>query len=164
EEIARIRQHFSEVWICIHPSCWEHGYWVNAFKERGFPLVQGALYTDRNALKRLYQLFSTFDYMTTNATGSHIAYAAYLGAKVSIYGPYAESTKFNHNNVPEFLPMVEQWEWARSEKTVRQYYPELFGHPREAKQRIDWGRYEVGFAHKVPPAELRKLFGWTYRG
>src|SRR6202022_2850412 len=47
EEIARIRPSFSEVWVCIHPSCWEHGYWVEAFKKRGFPLVQGALYTDR---------------------------------------------------------------------------------------------------------------------
>src|SRR5207245_4807556 len=25
EEIARIRHGFSEVWICIHPSCWEPG-------------------------------------------------------------------------------------------------------------------------------------------
>jgi FkbM family methyltransferase len=161
DEIARIRPSFSEVWICIHPSCWEHGYWVNVFKERGFPVVQGALYTDRNALERLYRLFSSFEYVTTNAIGSHVAYAAYLGAKVSFYGSYAEVGSANYNNVKEYESMMEHWEWARAETTVRQYYPELFCHPAEAKQRIDWGRYEVGFDKKVLPAQLRSLFGWT---
>jgi len=161
DEIARIRPSFSEVWICIHPSCWEHGYWVNVFIERGFPVVQGALYTDRNALERMYRLFSSFDYVTTNAVGSHVAYAAYLGAKVSFYGSYAEVGSANYNNVTEYQPMMEHWEWARAESTVRQYYPELFCPPAEAKQRIDWGRYEVGFDRKVSPAQLRSLFGWT---
>lgn len=161
DEIARIRSSFSEVWICIHPSCWEHGYWVHEFKARGFPLVQGALYTDRNALQRLCRLFSTFEYVTTNTIGSHVAYAAYLGAKISIYGPFAEIKKSDYINVPEFLPMMEHWEWARAETTVRQYYPELFCHPAEAEQRIDWGRYEVGSDQKATPSQLRSYFGWT---
>jgi FkbM family methyltransferase len=161
EEIARIRANFSEVWVCIHPSCWEHGYWVDAFKKRGFPLVQGALYTDRNALKRMVRLLSTFEYVTTNGTGSHIAYAAYAGAKVSIYGSFAEFGGADLNDIPEKLPYKDRWAWAYSEKTMRHYYPELFCPPREAKQRIDWGRYEVGCDNKVSPAELRSLFGWT---
>ena len=121
EDIARIRHGFSEVWICIHPSCWEHGYWVEAFKKRGFPLVQGALYTDRNALERLYRLLSSFEYVTTNGTGSHIAYAAYFGAKVSIYGTFAELGATDLNDIPEKLPYKDRWAWAYSEKTMRQY-------------------------------------------
>jgi FkbM family methyltransferase len=161
EEIAQIRPAFSEVWVCIHPSCWQHGYWVDAFKRRGFPLVQGALYTDRNALKRVCRLLSTFEYVTTNCTGSHIAYAASMGAKVSIYGSYADLGETDLNDIPEKLPFTKSWAWAYSEKTVREYYPELFCHPLDAKQRIEWGRYEVGYDHKVTPAELRSLFGWT---
>ena len=161
DEIAQIRSSFSEVWICIHPLCWEHGYWIAPFKSRGFPLLQGASSTDRNALKRLYRLFSRFEYVTTNTIGSHIAYAASLGAKVSIYGSYAELRDANYNNVGEYQPYMQQWEWARSQQTVRQYYPELFCHPAEAKQGTDWGRYEVGFDNKVTPGELRTLFGWT---
>ena len=83
---------------------------------------------------------------------------------MSIYGSFVEVRKTDYNNEPEFLPLADHWEWARSEKTVRQYYPELFCHPLEAKQRIDWGRYEVGFDHKVTPVQLRSLFGWTFRG
>lgn len=161
EEIACIRSSFSEVWVCVHPSCWEHGYWVNAFRKRGFPLVQGALYTDRNALERLYRLLSRFEYVTTNGTGSHIAYAAYLGAKVSIYGTFAELGEADLNDIPEKLPYKDAWIWAYSEKTMRQYYPDLFCHPLEAKQRIEWAKYEVGFDNKCTPAELRALFGWT---
>jgi FkbM family methyltransferase len=161
DEIARIRSSFSEVWVCVHPSCLEHGYWVESFKKRGFPVVHGALHLDRNALERLYRLFSSFEYMTTNQLGSHVAYAAYLGAKVSIYGSYANLQDANYNSVTEFTPYMRQWEWARSESTTRQYYPELFCHPLEAEERIDWGRYEVGFANKVTPAELRALFRWT---
>jgi FkbM family methyltransferase len=161
EEIARIRPGFSEVWICIHPSCWQHGYWIDAFKKRGFRLVQGALYTDRNALKRISRLLSTFEYVTTNCTGSHIAYAAYLGAKVSIFGSYAGLGEADMNDIPEKHPFTKPWAWAYSEKTVREYYPELFCHPLDAKQRIEWGRYEVGYDNKVTPSELRSLFGWT---
>ena len=109
EEMARIRASFSEVWVCIHPSCWEHGYWVDAFKKRGFPLVQGALYTDRNALERLARLFSSFEYVTTNTMGSHIAYAAYWGAKVSLYGSYADLENANYNNVEEYQAMLKAW-------------------------------------------------------
>jgi FkbM family methyltransferase len=166
DEIARMRGQFSEVWICIHPSCWEHGYWVDAFKKRGFPLLQGALRTDRNALERLYQLFSTFEYVTTNIMGSHVAYAAYAGAKVSIYGPYAEHRAADYNGILEYegiRHLMEYWISASSEKVVRQHYPELFCHPLEAEQRIDWGKYEVGFNHKVTPAKLRSLLGWTLR-
>jgi FkbM family methyltransferase len=161
EEIARIRHGFSEVWICIHPSCWEHGYWVEAFKKRGFPLVQGALYTDRNALERLARLLSSFEYVTTNGTGSHIAYAAYFGAKVSLYGTYAELGEADLNDIPEKRPYAKQWAWALAEATMRQYYPELFCHPLDAKQRIEWAQYEVGHDNKPTPAELRSLFGWT---
>lgn len=164
EEVARIRPSFSEVWVCIHPSCWEHGYWVDAFKRRGFPLVQGALYTDRNALERMHRLFSTFEYVTTNSTGSHIAYAAYAGAKVSLYGSFAELGSADLNDIPEKVPYKDRWTWAYSEKTMRRYYPELFCHPLEARQRIDWARYELGFDKRVTPAELRTLFGWTAGG
>jgi FkbM family methyltransferase len=161
EEIARIRPDFSEVWVCIHPSCWEHGYWVDAFRKRGFPLVQGALTPDRNALERVGRLLSSFDYVTSNGTGSHIAYAAYFGAKVSLYGTYAELGEKDLIDIPEKLPYTKAWVWALCEKTMRHYYPELFCHPGDAKQRIEWGQYEVGHDNKPTPAELRSLFGWT---
>src|SRR5262249_2913240 len=125
------------------------------------PLVQGALYLDRNALERLARLFSSLEYVTTNGMGSHIGYAAYWGAKVSVYGTFAEMKDADYSNVDEYQSMIKAWEWARSETTMRHYYPELFCHPAEAKVPGGWARHELGHACKVAPAELRALFGWT---
>ena len=41
EAIDRIRPQFSEVVVCIHPSCWDKGYWVKDFQKRDYPLVRG---------------------------------------------------------------------------------------------------------------------------
>ena len=52
EAIAAIRHEFSDVVVCISPPCWKHGYWVDAFRKRGFHLIKGAKHSDRNALER----------------------------------------------------------------------------------------------------------------
>jgi FkbM family methyltransferase len=166
EQIDAIRIDFSTVVVCIHPSCWRHGYWVDAFRKRGFALVQGAVYEDRNALLRICTLLGSFEYVTTNSSGSHIAYGAYLGAKVSIYGTYAESKAEDYSNTyvfrenPQILrPSLEN----ASETSMRTQWPDLFCHPREAKERVEWGRREVGDDNRVSPRRLRSSFGWDWR-
>jgi FkbM family methyltransferase len=162
--IASIRSGFSEVVVCVHPSCWRNGYWVDAFRRHGFRVIQGAFIEDRNALLRMSWLFSTFEYVTTNGFGSHIAYAAYFGAKVSIFGSYVECTAQDLINVPFYREqpyLVDPVIWAYSERAMRQHYRELFCHPLEATRRVEWGRVEVGSDNKVKPEEMRSLFGWT---
>jgi FkbM family methyltransferase len=166
EQIDAIRADYSTVLVCIHPSCWKHGYWVDAFRKRGFMLVQGALEEDRNALLRISTLLGGFEYVTTNCFGSQIAYGAYLGAKVSVYGTYAEFKAEDFTNtlvfreVPETLgPSID----TGTETSMRKQLPEFFCQPRDAKQRIEWGRHEVGADNRVSPARLRSLFGWGWR-
>ena len=72
-EIHTIRNRFSSVVACVSPSCFRRGYWVEAFQERGIPLISGADYFDANSYQRLVRLFGRFDFMTTNGFGSHIA-------------------------------------------------------------------------------------------
>jgi FkbM family methyltransferase len=166
-EIDGIRSGFSEVFVCVHPSCWRNGYWVDAFKQRGFTVIKGAFIEDRNALERMSRLFLTFEYVTTNGLGSHIAYAAYFGAKVSIFGPYAEYTAQDSVNDPFFREkpyLLEPSIRANSEPVMRQHYRELFCHPLDATQRLEWGQSEVGSNNKVKPGEMRYLFGWTVSG
>ncbi|MCS7077540.1 MAG: hypothetical protein NZ455_12560, partial [Bacteroidia bacterium] len=90
EEIEKIAHYFEHVYVCVYPSCIKKGYWVRDFQAKGFKVLEGMGANDRNALFRLQYLMNRFEYVTTNAFGSHIAYAAYFGAKVSIYGSYAE--------------------------------------------------------------------------
>jgi FkbM family methyltransferase len=167
EIIRSIQSHFVEVLVCVHPSCWRNGYWVSAFRKRGVRVIKGAFLEDRNALDRMSRLFSSFEYVTTNGLGSHIAYAAYFGAKVSIFGPYVEYSAQEFANDPFYREnprLLEPAIRASSEEVVRQHYSELFCHPLEARQRIEWGQLQVGSANKVTAEEMRYLFGWTVFG
>lgn len=167
DAISQIRDRFSNVVVCVHPSCWKRGYWVDAFRKQGIHVVQGARGDDRNGLLRLQVLLGSFEFMTTNGFGSHIAYAAYLGAKVSIYGPYAELGKNDYSNTelyqecPHILePMLE----LTSETALRQNYPFFFCDPERASEKQAWGAKEVGLPSRATPTELRSLFGWTLAG
>jgi len=164
DAIASIRSSFSEVLVCVHPSCWRNGYWVDAFRKRGFTVIKGAFIEDRNALDRMSRLFLSFEYVTTNILGSHVAYAAHFGAKVSIFGSYVEYTAqdlVNDQFYRERPHLLEPVIRLSSEQVVRQCYPELFCHPLEATQRLEWGHFEIGSNNKVTPEEMRYLFGWT---
>ncbi len=105
----------------------------------------------------------SFEYVTSNGFGSQLAYAAYFGAKPSVYGPYAsfqlEDFKQDHLYVyhPKLLAPALQ---AISEEQLRRNCPQFFCHPREAKADVEWGRFEVGESNKVSPRKLRSLFGW----
>jgi FkbM family methyltransferase len=164
--ISAIRDEFSEVLVCVHPSCVRRGYWVNTFKERGFTVVTGADLFDRNALRRVQCLLSSFEYVTTNSFGSHLAYASFFGAKPSIYGPYVSYREEDFKNDgfyayhSRFLkPALE----SISEEALRRHRPQFFCHPQEAKADVEWGQIEVGYPNKVSPHEMRRLFGWDIK-
>jgi FkbM family methyltransferase len=163
-ETARIRERFTHVVACAHPVCWNRGYWVDAFREHGIPVIRGAQGDDRNALLRLQTLFNTFEFVTTNGYGSHLAYASLLGAKVSIYGPFAHYQRADYANTrlyqecPHILePMLD----LTSENTLRQHYPFFFCEPDQASLQQEWAAHEVGQDCRVTPEELRRLFEWT---
>lgn len=163
EQIDAISGDFDEVVVCVHPSCVKKGYWIKEFSAKGYPVVLGAGLHDANALKRICRLMSSFEFVTTNQSGSQVAYGAYLGARVSIYGSYAEKEKRHARNSiyyqrhPQLLdPAIR----AVSRACVQEHYPFLFCHPAEAEERREWGGFEVGDAHRLPPGELRQLLGW----
>ena len=166
EAIAAIRDEFSEVVVCVSPPCWKHGYWVDAFRNRGFHVIAGANHADRNALERVRYLLSTFEFVVTNCFGSSLAYASYCGAKPSVYGPYAtrRAEDFDNDPVirrnPKLLPVSLK---SFSEEELRRHRPQLFCHPRDARADVEWGRFELGEENKVSPRKMRSLFEWSVR-
>ena len=54
--------------------------------ELKIPWITGAWLNDINALQRIRNLFSQFDYLITNSVGSHIPYAGYCGCKILMLG------------------------------------------------------------------------------
>jgi FkbM family methyltransferase len=166
EAIAAIRHEFSEVAVCVSPPCWKQGYWVDAFRRRGFRVIAGANREDRNALERIRYLMSSFEYMVTNGNGSHLVYSAYFGAKPSVYGPYATRLEADFINDPlvkrnpGLLPVLLK---SSSEEELRRHRSQLFCHPRDARADVEWARFELGEDNKVSPRRMRSLFEWTVR-
>jgi hypothetical protein len=165
-EISGLRDLFSLVTVCIHPTCWEKGYWVGAFQARGFSPIRGIAANEPDGYYRLRDLMSSHEYMTTNHLGSHVPYAAYFGAKVSVWGRYAQFRERDYarvsfyQNRPSLLrPALDGW----SEASMRTHYPQFFCHPSVARDAVDWGRQEVGFSFKREPSELLEIFRWRRR-
>ena len=162
--IDGLRGQFSEIVICVHPSCWRRGYWVEPFQQRGYQVIRGASTGDANALERVRTLLSTFEFMTTNGFGSHLAYGAFYGAKVSIYGSYVEPQAEDYRRFASYTAtpgLLELTVQAFSSTTIKQTYPHLFCLPQEAQRAEDWGRFELGATNKRSPRQLRALFGWS---
>jgi hypothetical protein len=76
ESIASKRNEFSEIWLCLNVEDYRAGQWIESFRKRDIPMLVGAEPGDPMTLHRLKCLLSSFEYVTTNGFGSHIAYAA----------------------------------------------------------------------------------------
>lgn len=160
-EIAAIRGEFSEVVVCLTERDYYRGEWRCAFQSFGIPVIVGADHRQPNTLLRMKRMFSSFEFVTTNAMGSQIAYAAHCGAKVSVYGPFVGWDKGRSSTAIRLFPdSAAVLQASLSEEGMRAEMPFLFCHPARAELRKDWGDEEIGCPWRRPPQELKRLFGW----
>ena len=176
ETIVALRKQFRRIQICVRDHCWNNGYWVPEFQDAGFEVIRGASEDDDATYDRMAKLFRQFEFVTTNGTGSLLAYASAMGAKVSIHGPFADYTAESMKYDPFYVDMmddpshvdnqhfIEDEVRIAGESHTRANLPWFFCHPREAVENIEWGRSELGWQNRVSPEELRDLFGWTIVG
>lgn len=164
--IRKIAHKFSRITVCVHASCVDKGYWTKAFEKVGIGWIVGADYGNANTLPRIRDIFSSFEFMTTNGFGSHIAYAAAFKAKTSLWGPIAKYRMEDMKNdvLAQNSPqtMSTQMEFL-SETFLRQKYCEFFTDPWDAPERVEWGRMEIGWENKKSPNELKRIFGWNLK-
>lgn len=162
EEIAAMRANFSEVVVCLTERDYYRGEWRPQFQVRGIPVIIGSGHGQPDALLRLKRILSTFEYVTSNAFGSQIAYAAHCGAKVSIYGSFCgwDRTRESHavRMFPELADILEE---VLSEEHIRKALPFLFVHPTQAETAIAWADEQVGLPWRRSREKLARLFGWA---
>jgi hypothetical protein len=164
DAIAAIAPRFDRVAVGLNEDDICHGQWVESFRRRGIEILMTTEQGNPRTLERLCRILHLFEYVTTNGFGSHIVLAAYWGAKVSVYGPFAdfpaERMKTTHavKMQPDLLDLAVSLCTGR---LLREHYPFLFVDPDRAIERQAWGAYEVGETHRLTPAEMRRLFGWT---
>ncbi len=65
QKICELSNQFELVVACVHQSCFEKGLWIETFEKYGIKCISGADVNDENALRRMYRLFNSFEYMTT---------------------------------------------------------------------------------------------------
>ena len=153
--VASLVDQFQDSAVCLHEECIQKGLWVREFEQMGLAVISGASVLDRNSLARVRALMSQFEYVTSNVPGSHIAYAAAFGAKVSIAGPIHQWDKklvkrepiFEEN--PQMLDALEH-----EEELARDHFPFLFSEPRGANRYVEWGEEMIGMNNVVSPQEM----------
>lgn len=159
--LLSIASKFSRIGLCLSGPCIAKGYW-SELRSLATDVYTGASEQDRNSLMRLALLFSSYEYVTTNDFGSHVPYAAYFGAKVSVCGPRISWNKVDasvstfYRNCPECLEIMRRVKTHDVYENNSQFCVE----PRSASEHIEWAEWQLGKKHKRAPHELQKLFGW----
>jgi len=165
--IESISDNFDEIVLCLHSSCLKKGNWINAFKKRNVKVVPGADPNDCNSYLRMAHLFNRFEYVTSNEMGSHIAYAAYMGAKTSIAGPGPRFQKSDYartefyTNAPELLDVLDKW---YKEGFFKEHFSFLYCEPQNAVTCVEWAQFQLGEIHRKNPKELMEILGWSSSG
>jgi hypothetical protein len=163
-EIASIKDRFDFVAACVSAYCISRGLWISQFEEQGIPVIRGAGITDVNALRRMRALFDTFEYVTTDTYGSHVYYAQYFGAKVSIWGTATPVLRENVLSDGAWTPYPEAVDILLSEETERNgehYLGPLRIDPWIGVHDFDVSKLMLGHDSKLNPSEMRSAFGWT---
>lgn len=163
EEIGKLREHFQEVVVCISPQSLHHGDWLDSFIQQGLPVIRGTVATDRNGFRRAGTMMSQFEYMTTNGNGSHVAYAAYFGAKVSVWGPppLVAPPEKPQRLFARFPHLRDEFFRIMSVQELVAHEPRLARQPADAILGRDWGIEQLGADLRLSPAALMEEFLWT---
>ncbi len=164
EQVVELKSRFKTVVASIGGSDVLKGNWIRAFEAAGIPWVCGAWVFDRNGLVRMQRLMRSFEFVTTNIMGSHVAYAAYCGCRVVFHGENKELTyddvlahPFYRAN-PELTVNMHDLMFNLAKR--RERYPFLFEGFDAAPDLAAWGREQLGAANRKPAREIAAHLGW----
>jgi hypothetical protein len=164
-EIASIKNKFDLVTACVSAhSIAAKNLWTSQFAEQGVQVIRGAGLDDVNALKRMRALFESFEYVTTDSYGSHVYYALFFGAKVSVWGTPTPILRENVLSDGAWTPYPEAVDELFTEETERKaevYLGPLRVDPWIGVQDFRVASSMIGHDSKLSPNEMRAAFGWT---
>jgi glycosyltransferase involved in cell wall biosynthesis/SAM-dependent methyltransferase len=164
--IQQLREQFSLVVASIGYEDVRRGNWIPAFEKAGIPWIAGAWSFDKHALARVQLLMRQFEFATSNNPGSHFAYAAYCGCKMSFSGPECETLEAEletHPHYKRYPDLAKSMKQRGQIEEFRTKCPFFCLEPREAGLHEAWARRELGEEHKKQPEEIAALFGWRLR-
>lgn len=166
DQMLEAAKDFEHVAVCLNPSCLKNGFWVKEFTERGFNIITGASTDDANALLRMRMLFAQFETMTTNAWGSHVAYALAGGVRVAINGacPSLELSNLLLDTTWRTDPAaLEKYLAAQTREKEREFLRAFCVPAREAVADVKLGNWFLGRDQQLSPSEMRRAFAEMVR-
>lgn len=159
-----VRHKFSKIAVSFHQEDLKRGRhdpWMSA----GFEVIQGASQTDPSSLINLANLFMTTEYCSTNGFGSHIAYAAAGGCKISIWGPSSNHVGDNRyrpsffQNRPDLARVLDE---NMNQLALDLASRGLYCDPVNAVEHREWGLAEIGYDNVLPPHQTLALLRETF--
>jgi hypothetical protein len=149
--------------VCIFERDLENRELYDTLKKHEIDYVFGASAYDKNALERMFILFSTFEFVLSNVIGSHMVYAALCGCKIGLLETKTpiihvsrRVLKFSYARDRDINGYLNFWDRKYSWLKVKS--------PQEAKQHIEWGMDESGYRYHLNDDELLSALGWTFKG
>jgi hypothetical protein len=169
ESIRPMRSHFDVVLCCFKPrSLVSHPALHAAIAKHDVAWIEGAEFSDSNALRRMRALYSSFEVVMSDTVGAHLAQASLCGCRTCVFGPtpkldrallenamYAATT-----HVREDTRMPESF--VDNPEYYRERLPFLFRSPVEAGHFPEWGGAALGLDHVRTHAEIARLLGWHW--
>lgn len=160
--IRSVSGDFESVVCCISSQCKKKGLWIKGFVKAGIPVLAGAGIDDANALARMRTIFDAFEYVTTNALGSHVAYAAAFGCRTSVAGPLAIRSRESLREEPfykENPDLMEAYSPGEKLKQIRERHPWMFVEPHRAGKHAAEAGELLGMGNRIGLPELAGLLG-----
>jgi hypothetical protein len=158
-------QTFDHVLVCLSQQCYDKGYWCNTFREAGIDSVIGAGIDDGNALLRMRRLLSMFEVMTSNAIGSHFAYAGHCGCRLSLTEPLHRIAESDISNAPFYRSnpeLISRVLHRTSKESITKLYPHLLADPVDSKAAKAWADEEIGVSCRLSDQQIASELQWNW--
>jgi len=166
EKLDILKEKFSTIVACLGGFCVQRKNYIKIYEDAGIPWITGAWLHDAYALQRMRNIFSQFEYVSTNSMGSHIPYAGYCGCKVSYYGKGQNLKPKDFLKIPVYKMFPKLTEIIINEnrfEKLKEKYSFLFSTIENSATIKDWSNDELGLENKILHHELAKLVGWKIR-
>ena len=164
KSILDLKPDYDHITFCLHGCCVEKKYWIPTLEKYEIPWIIGASTNDCNALTRINRILQSFESMTSNVMGSHIAYASASGCRVSIAGEYASPKAEEYRNDPWYQKYPELLKKHLSlfqEKEIKQRFSHFFQEPKDSTTHVEWGNQMIGKKYQRTASELSEILGWS---
>lgn len=166
EKLSILKKRFSTIVACIGAFCVQRNNYIKHYEDAGIPWITGAWLHDAYALQRIRNLFSQFEYVSTNSIGSHIPYAGYCGCKVSYYGNGQNLDPKDFLEIPVYKQFPKLIKIIINEnrlEKLKEKYSFLFSTIENSLIIKEWSMQVLGAQNQLPPEDIAKLIGWKIR-